>query len=107
MGIQTSMPRGSELAAGSRGHIKATLRASTPLGYDNRADKSMRAEQAQEPEPAEGQIIRIAPLREPALSLPAAIETYLTYCMSRNLSPRTIEYYTYRLGAIRHLRAVA
>ena len=35
----------------------------------------------------------------PAKSIPAAVASFLTHCKAKNLSPKSIEYYTYRLRA--------
>ena len=55
-----------------------------------------------------GQVIRINELTNPARSMAAAIESFLSYCQSKNLSPNTSQYYRYRLEAFqRYLDAEA
>lgn len=50
---------------------------------------------------ARSQVVRIDKYISPALDLECAITGFFNYCRARNLSPNTILYYQYRLGAFK------
>lgn len=48
---------------------------------------------------ARGQALRITAFNHIAEDMPSAVQSFLSYCMCKNLSSQTIQYYRYRLDA--------
>lgn len=48
------------------------------------------------------QVLRVGSLTHPAENMEAAVQSFLGYCESKNLSDNTINYYCYRLQAFQH-----